>query len=199
MEVASRGILPSCKVFIRCSGGSRGGARGGPASPLFWVKKEEIDCEQSLSFPSVFLAFLRASVELWSSEQRSREMRGLGGRGKRKRLRWYFLSFRFAAFDTFLIDGSAQFAIRDYFAAKLLLCNRSIVNNSSALLCVGLFVFCEWFTANPINHGMSDESRNSPPSKNCPLPLHSCYCVIRRKLEPLDRAMENFKRSYKFT
>ena len=23
------------------------------------------------------------------------------------------------------------------------------------------------------------------------------YCVIRRKLEPLDRAMENFKRSYK--
>ena len=35
-----------------------------------------LDCEQSLSFPSVFLAFLRASVELWSSEQR-----GLGGRG----------------------------------------------------------------------------------------------------------------------
>ena len=30
-----------------------------------------IDCEQSLSFPSVFLAFLRAIVELWSSEQRA--------------------------------------------------------------------------------------------------------------------------------
>ena len=29
-----------------------------------------IDCEQSLSFPSVFLAFLRASVELSSSKQR---------------------------------------------------------------------------------------------------------------------------------
>ena len=28
-----------------------------------------LDCEQSLSFPSVFLAFLRASVELWSSKQ----------------------------------------------------------------------------------------------------------------------------------
>ena len=27
-----------------------------------------LDCEQSLSFPSVFLAFLRARVELWSSE-----------------------------------------------------------------------------------------------------------------------------------
>ena len=97
-----------------------------------------------------------------SSERQSREMRGLGGRGKRKRLRWYFLSFRFAAFDTYLIDGSAQFAIRDYFAAKLLLCNRSIVNNSSALLCFGLFVFCERFTANPKNNGMSDESRNNP-------------------------------------
>ena len=30
-----------------------------------------IDCEKSLSFPSVFLAFLRASVELWSNEQRA--------------------------------------------------------------------------------------------------------------------------------
>ena len=28
-----------------------------------------LDFEQSLSFPSVFLAFLRASVELWSSER----------------------------------------------------------------------------------------------------------------------------------
>ena len=27
-----------------------------------------VDCEQSLSFPSIFLTFLRASVELWSSE-----------------------------------------------------------------------------------------------------------------------------------
>ena len=126
-------------------------------------------------------------------------MRGLGGRGKRKRLRWYFLSFRFAAFDTYLIDGSAQFAIRDYFAAKLLLYNRSIVNKSSAPLCAGLFVFCEWFTANPINHGMSDESRNSPPPKNVLCRFTFVYvCVIRRKLESLDRAMENLKRSYKF-
>ena len=30
--------------------------------------KLNLDCEQSLSFPSVFLAFLRASVELWTSE-----------------------------------------------------------------------------------------------------------------------------------
>ena len=29
-----------------------------------------VDCEQSLSFPSVFLAFLRASVELWMSSAR---------------------------------------------------------------------------------------------------------------------------------
>ena len=30
----------------------------------------DIDCEQSLLFPSVFLAFLRASVELSSGERR---------------------------------------------------------------------------------------------------------------------------------
>ena len=34
-----------------------------------------IDCEQSLSFPSVFLAFLRASVELLSSERRDAFLR----------------------------------------------------------------------------------------------------------------------------
>ena len=34
-----------------------------------------LDCEQCLSFPSVFLAFFRASVELSSSERRSREAR----------------------------------------------------------------------------------------------------------------------------
>ena len=34
-----------------------------------------LDCEQSLSFPSVFLAFLRASVELWSSKQRAAKPR----------------------------------------------------------------------------------------------------------------------------
>ena len=43
-----------------------------------WVIKRQakwIDCEQSLSFPSVFLAFLRASVELSSTA--SGEMRFL--------------------------------------------------------------------------------------------------------------------------
>ena len=34
-----------------------------------------IDCEQSLSFPSVFLAFPRASVALSSSEQRAAKPR----------------------------------------------------------------------------------------------------------------------------
>ena len=33
--------------------------------------KIDIDCEQSLSFPCVFLAFLRASIELSSSELHS--------------------------------------------------------------------------------------------------------------------------------
>ena len=37
---------------------------------LFLLLGNELDCEQSLSFPSVFLAFLRASVELSSSELR---------------------------------------------------------------------------------------------------------------------------------
>ena len=43
-----------------------------------WVIKTRakwIDCEQSLSFPSVFLAFLRASVELSSSERRDAFLR----------------------------------------------------------------------------------------------------------------------------
>ena len=43
-----------------------------------WVIKTQakwIDCEQSLSFHSVFLAFLRASVELWSSERRDAYLR----------------------------------------------------------------------------------------------------------------------------
>ena len=31
---------------------------------MFTIITDIIDCEQSLSFPSVFLAFLRASVEL---------------------------------------------------------------------------------------------------------------------------------------
>ena len=43
-----------------------------------WVIKTKakwIDCEQSLSFPSVFLAFLRASVYLSSSERRDAFLR----------------------------------------------------------------------------------------------------------------------------
>ena len=43
-----------------------------------WVIKTQakwIDCEQSLSFPSVFLVFLRASVELSSSERRDAFLR----------------------------------------------------------------------------------------------------------------------------
>ena len=44
-----------------------------------------IDCEQSLSFPSVFFAFLRASVELWSSEQRAAKPRDAWARRKRKK------------------------------------------------------------------------------------------------------------------
>ena len=43
-----------------------------------WVIKTEakwIDCQQSLSFPSVFLAFLRARVELSSSERRDAFLR----------------------------------------------------------------------------------------------------------------------------
>ena len=45
----------------------------------------ELDCEQSLSFPSVFLAFLRASVELWSSVQRAAKPRDARARRKRKK------------------------------------------------------------------------------------------------------------------
>ena len=44
-----------------------------------------VDCEQSLSFPSIFLAFLRASVELWSSEQRAAKPRDARARRKRKK------------------------------------------------------------------------------------------------------------------
>ena len=44
-----------------------------------------LDCEQSLSFPSVFLAFLRAIVELWSSEQRAAKPRDT-----RARRRFFF-------------------------------------------------------------------------------------------------------------
>ena len=43
-----------------------------------WVIKTQakwIDCKQSLSFPSVFLAFLRASVQLSSSERRDAFLR----------------------------------------------------------------------------------------------------------------------------
>ena len=43
-----------------------------------WVIKTQakwIDCEQSLSFPSVFLVFLRASVEISSSERRDAFLR----------------------------------------------------------------------------------------------------------------------------
>ena len=42
---------------------------------VFPTCRNVVDCEQSLSFPSVFLAFLRASVELWSSEQRAAKPR----------------------------------------------------------------------------------------------------------------------------
>ena len=48
------------------------------------LKVSNVDCEQSLSFPSVFLAFLRASVELWSSEQRAAKPRDARARRKRK-------------------------------------------------------------------------------------------------------------------
>ena len=36
---------------------------------------KNLDCKQSLSFPSVFLAFLRASIKLSSSEPQSHELR----------------------------------------------------------------------------------------------------------------------------
>ena len=45
----------------------------------------KLHCEQSLSFPSVFLAFLRASVELWSNEQRAAKPRDARALRKRKK------------------------------------------------------------------------------------------------------------------
>ena len=52
---------------------------------MFKRSDYKLDCEQSLSFPRVFLAFLRASVELWSSEQRAAKPRDARARRKRKK------------------------------------------------------------------------------------------------------------------
>ena len=54
-------MLCSVKTFFRV---------GYPGWLQIKTQAKWIDCEQSLSFPSFFLAFLRASVELSSSERR---------------------------------------------------------------------------------------------------------------------------------
>ena len=89
---------------------------------VYW-NLSNLDCEQSLSFPSVFRATnVTRTNERWVVSREPREARARRkGKRKRKRLRWYFWSFRFAAFDTCLIDGSAQFANWYHFAAKSLL------------------------------------------------------------------------------
>ena len=71
-----------------------------------------VDCEQSLSFPCVqqvsFLSVWRAR----STAAKPRVVRSAGAEKKlkKKETAVVFWSFRFAAFDTCLIEGSAQFA-----------------------------------------------------------------------------------------